>query len=628
MAAVRSIFEYVKNKCYNGLYEAASTYFDANWEAMELSSRKVEHIDNAEIVDATVERVYVTDRPGSRIAFDVGLELQICVSSADHHGDRDDECYQWLRISCEGDLEKGLDDWQIKSIELYTKRKMPENSMSDALVPEIRADKYEEVATDFLKRHYPEALRVTKVGESPVYVDPQELALRLGLTVYTQRIREDGSVFGQLFFDEADAEVFDATLEQTKTIHIPAKSIVVDPQMYLLRNLGSVNNTIVHECVHWDKHRKVFMLEKLYNAQAHGITCEVVGGARAEMSKQATEKMEQQANRLTPRIQMPAAPFKAKANEYIAKFMRERDARHEVEVMEAVIQQLAEDFVVSNQAAKIRLVELGFETAVGTFTYVDGHYVRPHSYSKGAIARNQTFTIGSFDAAVQRMTNSALRSLTSEGDYLFLENHYVFKAPKYIERTAEGRMQLTSYALAHMDECCLAFDMTLKSNVQTEYHSVCYLNREESAYSFEFKWSEDFKTKTPEQQRAIRLKEKDEEVEIRKKMTDDPIQCLQLLMEWREMSNFDLATAIGKDDRTVRRTINGESKPSVETTVLMCLALNAPPSISSKLLEVFGNKLSPIDTKHQCYQEALNVKWMCPVEDAQEYLRDFGIDLQ
>lgn len=628
MAAVRSIFEFVKSKCYNGLYDAASSFFEANWQSMELSSRKVYRIDNAELVDATVQRVYVTDLPDSRIAFDVGLELQICVSSADHHGDQDDDCYQWLRISCEGDLANGLDDWQIKHIELYAKRKMPENSMSDALVPEIRNEQYEEIATDFLKRHYPEALRVTKVGEPPVYVDPEELTQRLGLTIYTQRIREDGSVFGQLFFDEADAEVFDTKQGHTVTVHVPAGSIVVDPQMYLLRNLGSANNTIVHECVHWDKHRKVFMLEKLYNAQAHGITCEVVGGARAEMSKHATEKMEQQANRLTPRIQMPAGPFKAKAHEYIARFMRERSALHEVEVMQEVIVQLATDFVVSNQAAKIRLVELGFETAVGTFTYVDGHYVRPHSYSKGAIARNQTFTISGIDAAIQRKVNPALQSLTSEGDYLFLENHYVFNAPKYVELSPDGHMQLTSYALSHMDECCLAFNMELKCAVRPEYHSVCYLNREESAYTFECKWSDDFKTKTPEEQKTLRLKEKAEATEIRKKMTDDPKQCLELVMAWRQMSNFDLGTAMGRDDRTVRRTLNGESKPSVETTVLMCLALNAPPCISSKLLEVFGNPLSPIDTTHQFYQEALSVMWMCPVEDTQAYLRGFGIELQ
>ena len=73
---------------------------------------------------------------------------------------------------------------------------------------------------------------------------------------------------------------------------------------------------------------------------------------------------------------MPAESFRAKAKEYITRFMRETNARHTIDSMEAVIRQLESDFGVSKQAAKIRLVELGNEEAVGTFTYLDGHYVR------------------------------------------------------------------------------------------------------------------------------------------------------------------------------------------------------------------------------------------------------------
>lgn len=75
-------------------------------------------------------------------------------------------------------------------------------------------------------------------------------------------------------------------------------------------NLGKVNNTIVHECVHWDLHRKAFELERLYNKEASRIKCQVAGGVE-ENSWTATEWMEWQANALTPRIQMPMAMFKA-----------------------------------------------------------------------------------------------------------------------------------------------------------------------------------------------------------------------------------------------------------------------------------------------------------------------------
>lgn len=71
MAAVRSIFEYVSDKCYNGLYDAAKKYLDNHWRTIGLETRRVAEIKNAELIDATVQRVYVTDRPGNCIAFDI-----------------------------------------------------------------------------------------------------------------------------------------------------------------------------------------------------------------------------------------------------------------------------------------------------------------------------------------------------------------------------------------------------------------------------------------------------------------------------------------------------------------------------------------------------------------------------
>ena len=52
--------------------------------------------------------------------------------------------------------------------------------------------------------------------------------------------------------------MFDAKAGEAVPVHIEAKTIVVDPQMYLLRNLGSVNNTIIHECVHWVRGIEMF----------------------------------------------------------------------------------------------------------------------------------------------------------------------------------------------------------------------------------------------------------------------------------------------------------------------------------------------------------------------------------
>lgn len=144
----------------------------------------------------------------------------------------------------------------------------------------------------------------------------------------------------------------DANAGEMVMVHIDAKTIVVDLQMYLLRNLGSVGNTIIHECVHWVKRRSVFVLEKLYYADASNISCEVVGGATSAVARSGMGMMEMQANQLSPRIQMPAEPFKVKAQENIARFTREANAKHSKEVMEQVIAALETAFSVSQQAKR------------------------------------------------------------------------------------------------------------------------------------------------------------------------------------------------------------------------------------------------------------------------------------
>lgn len=627
MPTGRSFAEYVKGKCYDGLYDAAAKFAADNYRLLELRLRKVRSIESVELLDADIKRVYVRDLPGMRVAFEVGLELDVEVKDSNYKNDEGDECFPWIRISCEGDLSCGLDDWQITKIEPYNPTGAPMNSLSDALVPYMPYEHLEDEATKFLKEYYPEALAMPRRGETPVTVEPEKLAERLGLTVQLQRIREDASVFGQLYFVDTDAELYDAKAEETKVMHISGKTILVDPQMFLLRNLGSVNNTIIHECVHWVKHRKVFELEKLYNADAASISCEVVGGAAASVAKQATELMERQANQLTPRIQMPAGPFKAKAAEYIATFMHQANTVHTADVMEQVITALQRDFGVSKQAAKIRLVEVGFDEAIGTYTFLDGHYVKPHAFRKGSIQVNQTFSISAQDAAIERFTNPDLRKITDSGDYLFIDNHFVYNAPLYVERDENGKLDLTGYARSHMDECCLVFDLHITSKVSSDYHTACFLNRESSDITFELKFHNKYEYFTQEKQAEYRQKQQEEAIAIRKQMTDDPEQCMELLLGWRGMNYTDLGNVIGMAPRTISRTVQGKTKPKVETAALICFGMNLPPVISEKLMEVLGCKLSPINPTHQWINEALHVKYPEPVYAVAEYLASYGVDL-
>lgn len=627
MAAQRSFTEYVKKRFDNNFWAAAEGYLDENYDSLGLELKRIHRAGEYEVSDVKVEYVWVADKPGMEIQFDVAVSIWFEVQEADYHYDDYDENIVWMMAHCRGNLDCNLDDFEILSVSKYNGKSRAKNPMDDSLVPIIPYEKLEDVAADFLRDNFPEALRVPMRGQPPVWVDPTVLANKMELTIKSQCIRKEASVFGQIYFDDTDVEMYDAIADADVLTHIRGKTIVVDPQMYLLRNLGSINNTIIHECVHWYKHRKAFKLEQLFNANASHISCEVLGEADSRISIKSTKYMERQANQLAPRIQMPKEPFTIKAKEYISYFMRQTNAKHTVDVMEMVIGALETDFGVSRQAAKIRLVELGFEDAIGTFNYVDGHYVKPHGFRKGAIKINQTFTLSAQDAAVQRFANLELREKTANGDYLFVGNHYVYNSPLYVDFGVDGNLELTDYARAHMDECCLAFDMAITSKVESTCHTACFLNRESSDITFDITYHNGFQNAPQSRQVEMRKKQQAEWLEIRRKMTDDPEQCMDLLLEWRGMKYTDLGDAIDRDPKTISRTVKGTTNPSVETAVLICFGMNLPPVISEKLLDVLNCKLKPMNPDHQWINEALHVKYPEPLWVVRAYLEQYGVKL-
>jgi transcriptional regulator with XRE-family HTH domain len=627
MEHVRSFKEYISDRFYNEFCAAAGDIIDRDWDSFNITCYKLNRPGKPEIEDVTVEHVWVNDEPGSEIQFDCAVSVSLIIRDQDYHYDNEEEKIVWIMARCRGDLDKGLDDFDIFESCPYDGKNKQKKPLDDSLVPYIPEESLEQEAKEILENYYPEALHVPQYNEDPVWVDPSKLAERLGLTVVRTQIKEDCSVFGQIYFEPAVAEVYDAENEKATELRVQAGTILVDPNVFFLRNLGAFNNTVVHECVHWIKHKKAFALARLYNSNVTNISCEVVGGAETAFGGQATEFMEKQANQLAPRIQMPATPFKARANELIGRALFRTNAPHTIDIMEEVIDQLSIDFCVSRQAAKIRMVELGFEEATGTFTYVDDHYVRPHSFRKGTCRYNQTFTISARDAGIQRLLNPELRKLTENGDYLFIENHYVYNAPLYLQYSEDGALELTEYARAHMDECCLLFDMKITSSVGVSYHKICYLNREDSNVTFELTFHNGYENSPQQRQVEYREEQRKEEVRIRKQMTDDPVQCMDLVLKWRNSSYEKLGKIIGCSERTIRRMVHGETPPNKKMAVKICFILNLPPSVSGKLLNTLHCDLTLITEEEQWLDEALHVKYMEPLSAVKRYLAPYHIEL-
>ena len=152
-------------------------------------------------------------------------------------------------------------------------------------------------------RHvYPEALK------APTRVNAEKFAERLNLRIIRKRLSRNGSIFGQIIFHPTSVACFDLDTNSFKNYEAGARTIFADDEIFFLRNLGSWNNTVIHECVHWLKHRKHIELRRAAGSDVSRISCQVTERPESENRKRSTtEWMEWHANALAPRILMPAA---------------------------------------------------------------------------------------------------------------------------------------------------------------------------------------------------------------------------------------------------------------------------------------------------------------------------------
>jgi len=625
MSTGRSFTEYIANRFYNDLFAAVGSYVEENYATLDLHSYAVKFIDSAVLSDITIKRAYVGDCDDMRITFDVALEAEIEVYEVDRHHDNSDLCNRWFLIKCETDLTQHLDDFRILGVSPYSQRACIERPLDDNLVPYIKPDKLDEVAADFLRRNYPKALL------EPMAIDVVDLAHKMGLTIEQHHITKDFSVFGQIFFADCDAELYD--IETDTIVHhlIKAKTIVVDPKAFFLRNIGSVNNTIVHECVHWDRHRKVFELERLYNSEATQIKCMVIGGVKDSKVRTATDHMEWQANALAPRIQMPIDQFKAKATTFIQKYRREFGDVPLVDIMEPVIEELATFFCVSRQAAKIRMVDAGYQEAIGAFTYIDGRYVRPHAFKKGSVEKCQTYSIGVDDAAVVALCDMRLRDQAGKGAYIYVDSHFCLNDPKYILNDETGHVIMTEYARLHIDECCLAFDLKVKSKNKygEQYYKECVLYRDvNSGIEFQVTFSGDANKDIMAKADAILGREVHTQ-NIINTMPPKFGDALIYIMKQSNQSVEGLSENARMDVKMLQRMRNDATYPkNIESVVAVCIGMHLRPEFSGELIKRSGFSLRLAQSEaHLLYKFFLDNFYMHTVDECNEILTAKGFDI-
>lgn len=617
MAQSRSFKEYVKNNLDNQMWKAIEDFLSSlDPSTLDLRLNRVRNVGEIELYDTDLQFVDVSDLPGSAIEFDVVMDATLIVYDEDrYHNDESEAKHQWFMIRCRGSLDCALDDLEIYDVHVYDSRNRQQRPLSNALVPIIHKEDLEKEAEAFLRKYYKEALL------QPMWIDPVELARRMQLTVLRHRISEDMAIFGQIYFCETDAKLYDDDKGCEVKEHVLPGTIVVDPSVAFQRNLGAYNNTIVHECVHWALHKKAFALEQLFNAEASQIKCKVVGGIEGQ-EKDDTKWMEWQANALAPRIQMPLAMFKRQAAATVKKYRDQLGIFELCELMPFVIEDLATFFMVSRTAAKLRMIDAGYEEAMGSFIYIDGHYVKPHAFKKGSIKPNQTYSLPAQDAAIQSIINPALKDTDK---YIYIDSHFVLNHPRYVYQNADGETLMTDYARYHVDECCLSFELSIVGKVEERYHRECFLNRDKgSPIDFNIVYTGENKELDDERRKKLLHDTVMEEAKVLDGLSNNYTKAWKELLKWRGISQAELSRRTKITEKTIGNIINGDTVGTINNVVLMCLAANLPWDMSDYIIKRSGHQLMLNNDDHNWYRFVLKHMYPKSIPEIQAFLQEQG----
>lgn len=546
--------------------------------------------------------VWINEKGDTSIDFDIVLEVDMdCTGVCGKRHDHEDcSANMWILVSCTGDLKKKLEDFKIKSIEEYNDKTLMDSPLTGDFLPPMKKENYDDYARIILEKFYPEAL--TK----PMEIDADLLAEKMGLKLVRTNITNDHSVFGQIFFDSADVEVFDGAGNCVST-HVDPFTVLIDDDTNFLYSYGSRNMTVVHECVHRFFHYRAFLFAQMLDEHLKNIRCQTLGGIDGGRS-QTVVKIETQANALTPYIMMPKDTFKKYALDLIEDYGRIYGGDR-LDHLPFIIEELADKFNVTKYAARKRLIEVGVFDAIGVLNWVDNNYVRPYRFKKDALKSNETFTVSINDLSSALVININLLNIINDVGFEFVENHLIIDDEKYIKKAKDGRPILTEYARYHLDECAVKFKVSYRNDyLSYGFGMVCYLCRDTTKqveYDLSILANSNLVfTKEGEMRQRIHNKSINEILSNISGMQFG--DAVSYLLGFLSMTEDELADDSDLSVKTISRYISQpDKKKEKRTVVAMIRGLNVPIRVAEKLLEKAGIILVPGNGEDDALRDVL-----------------------
>ena len=430
----------------------------------------------------------------------------------------------------------------------------------------------------------------------------------------------DGSVQGAIAFTKGVVDVYDWTTNEYIGFPTGGPSLFIDSS---ISNEGRINNTVAHECYHWWRHRNYFNYKRLHESGVEfGIRCDMkVLKSEPDPGKWTeVERMEWQARTIAPKILMPRIATKKKIEQLFEEAFTGEGYSERREAVIVVIDRLAKFYHVSNQAAAIRMTELGYPEAERYCSY-DAYHDGPGSERKRSRAHKHQQPITPKAAFELYLTNRFFRTMIDTGAFCFSGGYFVLKDEKYVS-LKNGLPALTEYAKSHLYECTI--------DVSRKLYGEAYLIHGASAHLM-YRSDTVFKEKDAcdNSPQNADLYNKAEQFKKRYEHTKKTHKTAsEILLEYMDHEHWNstlFKEHTNLDDMTYSRVKNNYEKFTMKPLVTMGYALGLDLSEMEEVLKAAGLAFNPTKMEDQAYKYLFTAFPERDIDECNEFLENIGV---
>ena len=353
---------------------------------------------------------------------------------------------------------------------------------------------------------------------------------------------------------------------------------------------------------------------------------------------------EWQANELAIRVAIP----KHLVEEAIDEYNNDMSVHNPADVpfsgryYQNMIYKLSWDFNVPNEVMKIRLRQLGYDYADGTFVTVDDCIYAPFSFPQGTLKQNETFVIDRDNYERLLLENEEFAELINSGMYIYLGYVVCRLDTKYIKvvfNSDSVDFVLSSYACEHAEECLIKFCLHSKCADSQKYpfYDHIYLNREPYSEKSEYYYNKKdnhlsslMEDRIQDEIDKIEQYKSDKKIlaEMENKGVETFSDALKYVMDKANkprITKDNIAEVLGCDGKTVQNYRNGKAPDTIEKVMLICLACKTGPEVSKFLIKKSVGGIPDVGMKKTAYNFLLEYT-NTSLEYWNKILDEFGVE--